>query len=151
MGKDCHRSSLKCGSEEGSRGRESYGETTKQSTFQYNVQQPSLDGAFSEDLALHPLTALTPTTTSAMVLSASQKSVINKLSAEFGTFLTGQVDSSKTADGAGLSSFVEACGSSFTLPNSSQPSEDLYVRNITPSHILLVCVYISPHIDDIRM
>ncbi|XP_047960196.1 ubiquitin carboxyl-terminal hydrolase 15-like [Salvia hispanica] len=130
MGKDCHRSSLKCGSEEGSRGRESYGETTKQSTFQYNVQQPSIDGAFSEDLALHPLATLTPTTTSAMVLSASQKSVINKLSAEFGTFLTGQVDSSKTADGAGLSSFVEACGSSFTLPNSSQPSEDPYLREV---------------------
>ncbi|KAL1551185.1 ubiquitin-specific protease ubp15 [Salvia divinorum] len=130
MGKDCHRSSLKCGSEEGSRGRGSYGETTKQSTFQYNVQQPSIDGAFSEDLALHPLTALTPTTTSGMVLSESQKSVINKLSAEIGTFLTDQIDSSNTADGAGLSSFGEACGSSFTLPNSSQPSEDPYLREV---------------------
>ncbi|XP_057777404.1 ubiquitin carboxyl-terminal hydrolase 15 [Salvia miltiorrhiza] len=128
LGKDCHRPFLKCGSEEGSRGRVSYGETTEQCTFQYKVQQPSIDGTFSKDFVLHPLTALTPATTSGMALSASEKSIINQRSAEIGPFLTGQIDSLKTVDSAVLSSSGEGCGSSFTLPNSSQPSEDPYLR-----------------------
>lgn len=142
MGKDCHRSSLKCGAEEVSRARVLCGETTEQCASQYKVPLPSINGASSKDCVLHPLTALAHPTTSGMGLSVSEKSIINQRYEEIGTFLTGQIDSSKTAGGAVCSSSGEICGSSFTLPIFSQPSEDPYVRIFTPSLRILVYVYI---------
>ncbi|KAL1569860.1 ubiquitin-specific protease ubp15, variant 2 [Salvia divinorum] len=122
LGKDFHRSSLKCGAEEVSRGRVLYGETTGECNSQYKVPLPSIDGAS------YPLTALVPPTTSGMGLSVSEKSIINQRSAEIGAFLTGQLDSSKTAGGTVFSSSGEVCGSSFTLPIFSQTPEDPYMR-----------------------
>lgn len=128
LGKDCQISPLKCVSEEGSHGGVSYGETTEQCTFKYNVQQPNVDSASSKDFAFHPLTTLTPATTSGMILSTSEKSVINQQSADIGTFFTGQIHSSKTADGNALNSSGEVSGTSFSLPDSSQSSEDPHMR-----------------------
>ncbi|XP_047966144.1 ubiquitin carboxyl-terminal hydrolase 15-like [Salvia hispanica] len=122
LGKDCLRSSLKCGAEEVSRARVLCGETTEQCASQYKVPLPSINGASSKDFVLHPLTALAPPTTSGMGLSVSEKSIINQRSEVIGAFLTGQIDSSKTVGGG------EVCGSSFTLPIFSQPSEDPYLR-----------------------
>ncbi|KAH6807206.1 hypothetical protein C2S51_028314 [Perilla frutescens var. frutescens] len=129
LGEDSHKSSSKYGSEEGSRGMVSYSETTEQCTFKYNVQQPSVDSASSKDFVFHPLTTLPPpATTSGMQLSIPEKSVINQSSADIGTFLTGQIDSSKTADGTILNSSGEVSGNSSTLPNSSHPLEDFHLR-----------------------
>lgn len=143
LGNDCHRSSLKRVSSEGSRGRVSYAETTEQCTFKYNMRQPSVDSASSEDVISPPLTTLTSATTSGMILSTSKKSVINQRSADIATLLTGQRDSSRTSDGAVLNSSEEVSGSGFTLPNSSQPPEDAYVRNISLSYCDTSCIYFS--------
>lgn len=143
LGKDCHMSPLKCVSEEGSRGGVSYGETTEQCTFKYNMEQPNVDSASSKDFAFHPLTTLTPATTSGMILSTSEKSVINQQSTDIGTFFTGQIDSSKTADGAVLNSSGEVSGTSFSLPDSSQSSEDPHMREGNFS--LSECHANSPH------
>lgn len=84
------------------------------------MQQPTVDSSSSKDFDLQPLTTL----------STFEKSMINQQSSDIGDFLSGQIDSSKTANSAVISSSGDASGSSFTLPNSSQPSEDPQVRNI---------------------
>ncbi|KAI3467192.1 hypothetical protein Pfo_023855 [Paulownia fortunei] len=122
LGKDCHRSSLKPISSEGSCGRVSYSESMEQCSFKYNVWQPSVDNASSEDVISPPLTTMTSATTSGMTLSTSGKSVINRKSAEMGTLLKGNRDSSRTADGAILKSCEEVSGI------GSQSSEDAYLR-----------------------
>ncbi|KAG6397765.1 hypothetical protein SASPL_144226 [Salvia splendens] len=101
--KDCHRSSLKCGAEDVSRGRVLCGETTEQRASQHKVSLPSIDGTSSKDF----------------------------------------IDSSKTAGGAVCSSSGEVCGSTFTLPIFSQPSEDPHLREGNSS--LSECHANSPH------
>lgn len=76
------------------------------------MQQPTIDSSSSKDLDL-------------------QQSMINQQSSDIGSFRSGQMDSLETANDAVISFSGEASGSSFTLPDSSQPSEDPHVRNIT--------------------
>lgn len=121
MGKDC-------------RGRVSFGETTDNCTSMYNMQQPPIDSSSSKDFDLQPLSTL----------STFENSMISQQSSDIGEFLSGQIDSPRTANGAVINFSGEASGISFTLPNSSQPSEDPPVRNFTfpvfpLSTLVIVC------------
>ncbi|KAL0430040.1 UNVERIFIED_CONTAM: Ubiquitin carboxyl-terminal hydrolase 15 [Sesamum radiatum] len=124
------RSCLKPISSEGSHQRASLScdETMEQYSSQYNIWQPSVDKASSEDVVFPSSTTLTSATASGMMPSTAGKSVINRRSTEICTLLKGNRDSSRKADHAALKSPKEVSGFCFTQPSLVQSAEDAYLR-----------------------